>query len=89
LVQSSESGCQAVRRHHVTAQASLAFKITVNGDPAMTRAATLAELVDERGLTDARVATAVNGDFVPAHARAATRLGAGDKIEIVTPRQGG
>lgn len=73
----------------MTAEASLAFKVIVNGSPATTRAATLAELVDELGFEDARVATAVNGDFVPARARADTRLGADDRIEIVSPRQGG
>jgi sulfur carrier protein len=89
LVQSSESGCQAVRRHPVTAQAGLALKIIVNGDAATTGAATLAELVDELGFKDARVATAVNGDFVAERARTAARLSAGDRIEIVSPRQGG
>ena len=38
---------------------------------------------------EAQVATARNGDFVPRQARTATRLAAGDKIEIVAPRQGG
>jgi len=38
---------------------------------------------------DAIVATALNGDFVPARKRAATPLAEGDRIEIVAPRQGG
>ena len=34
-------------------------------------------------------ATAVNGEFVARHARAATQLSAADRVEIVAPRQGG
>lgn len=63
--------------------------IMVNGEPVSTAAATLDELVAERGLTDARVATARNGDFVPARARQGTQLAAGDHIEILSPRHGG
>jgi sulfur carrier protein len=63
--------------------------ILVNGEALATSAATLHELVAERGLADARVATARNGDFVPARARATTALEPGDRIEIVSPRHGG
>ena len=40
-------------------------------------------------LDDATVATALNGEFVPARARGATPVKDGDRIEIVAPRQGG
>jgi len=73
----------------VTAKTELALKILVNGDALATRAATLGELIDELGLKEARVATARNGDFVAARARAETGLKAGDRIEIVSPRHGG
>ena len=63
--------------------------ITVNGEPTETQARTLAELVAARGLAESQVATALNGDFVPKGARAATLLREGDKVEIVAPRQGG
>ena len=63
--------------------------IVLNGEPAETAAATLAELLAELGFAEAQVATALNGDFVPRAARAATRLGPGDRVEIVAPRQGG
>ena len=66
-----------------------AITVLVNGETAETRAATLAELIAERGLAEGAVATALNGEFVPRGARAATRLAADDKIEIVAPRQGG
>jgi sulfur carrier protein len=63
--------------------------IAVNGETTETGAATLAELITELGFVEGMVATARNGDFVPKGARAATKLTAGDKIEIVAPRQGG
>lgn len=65
------------------------FGIILNGEPARTTALTLADLVEEQGLGAVRVATAVNEEFVPAAARAQTSLTAGDKVEIVSARQGG
>lgn len=73
----------------MTAETELACPIIVNGDQMTTKATTLAELVGELGLTDQRVATARNGDFVPESKRCTTRLDAGDRIEIVSPRHGG
>ena len=64
------------------------MNITLNGEPATTGAATLAELLEERAF-GARVATARNGDFVPGALRAATPLAEGDRVEVVTPAQGG
>jgi len=63
--------------------------VLVNGEAVMTAAATLADLVAERGLADVRVATARNGTFVPERARASTPLFFDDHIEIVSPRHGG
>jgi sulfur carrier protein len=64
-------------------------EITVNGRCVATAAATLAALVAEQGHAGLKVATAVNGEFVPERARAGTTLGSGDRVEIVSPRQGG
>ena len=64
-------------------------RIVVNGEPRATTAASLATLLAELELASTRVATAVNGDFVPEAARASTPLREGDKVEIVSPRQGG
>ena len=61
----------------------------VNGQPQETAARTLAELCAALGYGDARIATAVNGDFVAAANRAATALAREDRVEIVAPRQGG
>ena len=64
-------------------------RILLNGEQAETDARTLADLISSRGLAESAVATAVNGDFVPRQARAATLLTEGDKVELVAPRQGG
>ena len=63
--------------------------LTINGQPEEHEAVTLGALVDELGLAEAKVATALNGAFVPARARAEIILTAGDRVEIVAPRQGG
>ncbi|MGI3209986.1 sulfur carrier protein ThiS [Roseovarius tibetensis] len=65
------------------------MKITLNGTRHETGADSLAALLDEMGYGDVKVATAVNEEFVPAANRADHRLADGDRIEIVTPRQGG
>jgi sulfur carrier protein len=65
------------------------MKLVVNGELQEVPAATLAEALQSLDFADAKVATALNGDFVPARAREATSLKDGDRIEIVAPRQGG
>ena len=63
--------------------------VVVNGEPVETAARTLDAMLRERELDEAIVATAVNGDFVPARRRATQTIGEGDRIEIVAPMQGG
>ena len=41
------------------------------------------------GFAGRKIATAVNGRFVAAAARPATKLADGDRIEVVAPMQGG
>ncbi|MFT3729886.1 MAG: sulfur carrier protein ThiS [Hyphomicrobium sp.] len=65
------------------------MELVLNGRKAESAARTLAALVEEQGLQDAKVATALNGQFVPEALRATTALGGGDRVEIVSPRQGG
>ena len=65
------------------------MKIELNGEIRMTAAQNLAQLCDFEGFGDTKIATALNGTFVPAHARNTHALSEGDKIEIVAPRQGG
>ena len=65
------------------------MKLVVNGEPQEVPAATLAEALQSLDFAEAKVATALNGEFVPARARASTPVKDGDRIEIVAPRQGG
>lgn len=61
----------------------------VNGEPQETEGRTLAELCASLGYGDAKIATALNGTFVPATRRMETVLRDDDRVEIVAPRQGG
>jgi sulfur carrier protein len=63
--------------------------VTVNGLAVQTAAPTLEALLAAQGFTESKVATAVNGAFVPARARAHHSLAEGDHIEVVSARQGG
>ena len=65
------------------------MRLVVNGEPQDVPAATLADALESLEFAEAKVATALNGEFVPARARAATPVKDGDRIEIVAPRQGG
>jgi sulfur carrier protein len=63
--------------------------ITLNGAPHEVRSTRLSDVLAELGFADARVATAVNGDFVPGTGRDSTELAEGDRVEVVAPQQGG
>lgn len=65
------------------------MRILINGEPKETGARTLGELCAALDLGGEKIATAVNGTFVPAQARDEHRLHPRDEIEIVSPRQGG
>lgn len=64
------------------------MNITLNGEARRTKTTTLAALLVEQGF-DGSIATARNGDFVPRTMRAETMLHEGDRIEVVSPMQGG
>jgi len=64
------------------------MNITLNGEVRQTEATTLEEVLIEVGLTS-KVATALNGTFVPAAQRAATSIRSGDQIEALSAMQGG
>jgi len=64
-------------------------EITVNGSALASVSETLAALVSEQGFEGVKVATAVNGDFVAERQRASTALSDGDRVEILSVRQGG
>ena len=63
--------------------------LLVNGEPREIKAATLVEVLEALHYGEAKVATALNGEFVPARSREATPVKDGDRIEILAPRQGG
>lgn len=65
------------------------MKLLLNGTPREIDARTLADVLAAEGLGTAKVATAINGNFVPAGLRATTELRDGDAVEIVAPMQGG
>ncbi len=65
------------------------MNITVNDEPRDVTATNLAAALTALGYDDTVVATALNGRFVPAPARADTTLNEGDRVEIVAPMQGG
>jgi len=64
--------------------------IVLNGEPrAVAPGTTVAALLAELGLDPRRVAVERNLDIVPRAEHAATRLHAGDRLEIVTFVGGG
>jgi len=63
--------------------------LLVNGESREIDAATLAQALEALDYADAKVATALNGEFVAARKREATPVKDGDRIEILAPRQGG
>jgi sulfur carrier protein len=69
----------------------LEASIRVNGQNEPLAAATVTALLHEKEIAaDARgVAVAINGIVVPRAAWPATRISAGDQVEIVRARQGG
>ena len=65
------------------------MKITVNGEAREVAAATLRGALEELGYGEMRVATAVNESFVPSAARDGCALSEGDRVEVLSARQGG
>jgi sulfur carrier protein len=65
------------------------MRILVNGASREVRAADLSVALEELGYGGAVIATAVNGEFVPAAERSAARLAEDDELEVLAPMQGG
>lgn len=59
------------------------MKIDVNGSTHKVAAKNLTAALEELGWGEARVATALNGRFVPVAERANTPLSAGDRLEVL------
>ena len=65
------------------------MKILLNGAWHDTTANDLEAALREFGYSAAALATAVNGEFVPAGERAQTLVRDGDRVEVLAPMQGG
>ena len=65
------------------------MNILLNGKQRDVVARDLLTALEELGLGGAKVATALNGAFVPVAARKDTKLRDGDWLEVVAPKQGG
>ena len=68
---------------------SSTHELVVNGERRTIKACTLSHMLEQLGFEPAKVATAVNGDFVSVARRARYPLAPGDRIEIVAAREGG
>jgi len=66
------------------------MEIVLNGDTVTVEdSATVAALIQSRGLGDRRVAVEVNGEIVPRGSHGQHALAAGDRVEIVHALGGG
>lgn len=65
------------------------MKLTINGEHHDVAAATLATLLTELDYEGGWLATALNGEVVPAKERDGCALAEGDRIEILAPMKGG
>ncbi len=65
------------------------MKLQLNGASIDAQVTTLADLLVAEGFGEAKVATAVNGTFVPTQMRSGHILNAGDAVEVLAPMQGG
>ena len=65
------------------------MKLIVNGERHEVAAVTLAALLAELDYQGGWLATALNGEVVPARDRDGCPLAEGDRIEILSPMQGG
>lgn len=65
------------------------MKLIINGENHEVAAATLAALLAELDYEGGWLATALNGEVVPAQERNGCGLSEGDRIEILSPMKGG
>ncbi len=66
------------------------MQITVNGETTdINESTTMTELVAQMGLSNRRLAVEYNGEILPRSSWEQTRLGSGDRIEIVHAIGGG
>lgn len=64
-------------------------QLSINGEPRVVAAVTVADLLSELDLVGRRVAVERNGDIVPRSLHAQTPLADGDALEMVVAVGGG
>lgn len=65
------------------------MNILVNAHAHAVTSIALDDILAELGFTGAAFATALNGTFISRDERATTQLTPGDRLEVLTPMQGG
>lgn len=65
------------------------MNIIVNGQNKNITNVNLTFALDELGYKEMKLATALNGEFVSVQARDNINLKEGDKLEVLSPQQGG
>ncbi len=65
------------------------MNIIVNGQNQNISRVNLSMVLEELGYKQMKLATALNGDFISVEQRDNTELKDGDKLEILSPQQGG
>ena len=65
------------------------MNIIVNGENRNILNVNLIFALDELGYKEMKLATALNGEFVSVQARDNINLKEGDKLEVLSPQQGG
>jgi|TARA_B110000503_G_scaffold31465_1_gene50775 sulfur carrier protein len=63
--------------------------ISVNGQRKTISIAKLTMALEELGYKHMKLATALNGEFISVNERNNTNLKEGDKLEVLSPQQGG
>jgi sulfur carrier protein len=65
------------------------FKIFVNGEAVETEAQNITELLKHMAFDFASVAVALDGNFLPKTRYSETEIHSGQKVEVLSPMQGG
>jgi sulfur carrier protein len=65
------------------------MRLRINGEERDISATTLARLLAELDLEGGHIATAVNGEHIPSLMRETCDLKENDRVEILSPMQGG
>lgn len=65
------------------------MNIMINGKNKNIISVNLTFALDELGYKGKKLATALNGEFVSVQSRDNTNLKEGDKLEVLSPQQGG